>query len=308
MTASNSGREIASDPAYREPLRHLQVAVSVSESSDLAQRGFGPEHLVDALTETARHLLALGAGLVYGGDLRAEGFTHVLGELVLRHKRDVSTTDARTTDDGTAVRNVLAWPVLRTTPPHTLEALMRALEGVAQMEWLDASGNVHGPADAILADLAVPELTTVDWHEGLSAMRRYVTKTTDARVLVGGRRSDYKGRMAGLLEEALCSLRVCQPLFIIGGFGGVAADIATSLGLTSPDESVARRGGGITMRDFAAGVLPSDGFLELQLYNAESLHNGLSREENGILATTPHIDHAVVLLLRGLVRLTESPT
>ncbi|MBB1161518.1 hypothetical protein [Aquariibacter albus] len=45
---------------YREPLSQTVVAISISESPGMAPLGLAPEHLVDAMAETARHLLALG--------------------------------------------------------------------------------------------------------------------------------------------------------------------------------------------------------------------------------------------------------
>jgi hypothetical protein len=56
-------------------LRGQSVAVSISESPDLAQLGLSDRHLRDVWAEVARQLLTAGARLLYGGDLRAQGFT-----------------------------------------------------------------------------------------------------------------------------------------------------------------------------------------------------------------------------------------
>jgi H+/gluconate symporter-like permease len=73
---------------YREVLSQRVIAISTSESPDMPVLGLTDEHLRDAMAEIARHLLALGARLAYGGDLRAYGFTDLLFELVARHSRD----------------------------------------------------------------------------------------------------------------------------------------------------------------------------------------------------------------------------
>ena len=91
---------------YREGLSQVAVAISISESPDMAVLGLSDEHLRDAMAEIARHLLALGVRLAYGGDLRASGFTELLFELVARHRRDADEGDERT-----GVTNYLAWPV-----------------------------------------------------------------------------------------------------------------------------------------------------------------------------------------------------
>ena len=57
------------------------IALSISNSPDLAVLGLGKEHLDDAMTEIARHLIACGATLAYGGDLREGGFTELLFEI-----------------------------------------------------------------------------------------------------------------------------------------------------------------------------------------------------------------------------------
>jgi hypothetical protein len=114
-----------------------------------------------------------------------------------------------------------------------------------------------------------------------------MTKMSHARIILGGRVEGYKGRMPGIAEEALFTLRASQPLFLLGGFGGCARDIAEDLGLAPawpvPREVWKHRG------EFAA-------------FTSEELHNGLNAEENGILATTVHIDQAITLILRGLLR------
>ena len=58
--------------SYQEPLSQKAIAVAISDSPDMAGLGLAPEHLRDAMAEIARHLLALGARLVYGGDLRMQ--------------------------------------------------------------------------------------------------------------------------------------------------------------------------------------------------------------------------------------------
>ena len=66
-------------------------------------------------------------------------------------------------------------------------------------------------------------------------MRRTMLAQTNARILLGGRVENYKGVMPGIAEEALLSLQVGQPLFLLGGFGGC------TLKCTSRGERVARR-------------------------------------------------------------------
>ena len=58
-----------------EASRQHVIAVSTSESPDMAVLGLSDGHLRDAMAEIARHVLKFGSRLVYGGDLRQYGWT-----------------------------------------------------------------------------------------------------------------------------------------------------------------------------------------------------------------------------------------
>ena len=122
-------------------------------------------------------------------------------------------------------------------------------------------------------------------------MRVALTEASDARIVLGGRIEGFKGRMPGIAEEALSALTAKQPLFLLGGFGGCARDIAIELGIF-PRHNV----------DKASW----QGIESFQKFHGMELMNGLTAEENGKLAGTVHIDEAVTLILRGLLRLTKS--
>ena len=118
-------------------------------------------------------------------------------------------------------------------------------------------------------------------------MRTAMRGDIRARIVLGGRVEGYKGAMPGIAEEAWLSLEAGQPVFLAGGFGGCTRDIAETIGL-------AERWAG--SRDEWAGRE------RFRTYTPDDLHNGLSRDENAILARTPHIEEAVTLVSRGLRR------
>ena len=72
------------EQADRPPPR--TVGISISESPDMRYFGFSDGHLKDAMAGFAIHLLASGANLAYGGDLRDSGFTRLIFDLVLRYR------------------------------------------------------------------------------------------------------------------------------------------------------------------------------------------------------------------------------
>jgi hypothetical protein len=75
-----------------------RIGLSISDSADLPMRGFGPAHLRDAASEFARFLLAAGATLAYGGDLRQGGFTEVLFELLTAYRAISGEAGGRRTE------------------------------------------------------------------------------------------------------------------------------------------------------------------------------------------------------------------
>lgn len=265
--------------SYKEPLSGHSVAISISESPDMEVFGLASEHLDDAMAEIARHLLAMGARLMYGGDLRPKGFTELLFELVARHRRDADIDDERV-----GVSNFLAWPVHISMSHEELKRFSEALRGAAELVCLAADGTIMSPDQR--DSLAPQSATAEEWTAGLTAMRNVMTSMSDARVVLGGKVDHFKGRMPGVAEEALIALRFGQPLFLLGGFGGCARDIAQDLGLVStwPMTRVSWPG----RSDFASFAI-------------SDVNNGLDQKENAILATTPHIDQAVALILRGLL-------
>ena len=269
--------------SFEEPLGEYAVAISISESPDMPILGLAKEHLDDAMAEIARHLLAMGARLMYGGDLRPQGFTEVLFELVARHKRDTVVGD-----DRPSVSNFLAWPVHVSLPSEQLKHLADELSGIAELVYLNSEGNVITPEHRQRLAPKLP--TNAEWVSGLSSMREVMTRMCDARVLLGGRVDNFKGRMPGVAEEALTALRAGKPLFLLGGFGGCARDIAEDLGLATA--GLARRKDWSGRSDFAT-------------CSVQNLNNGLDPDENAVLATTVHVDQAVTLILRGLLRLIK---
>jgi hypothetical protein len=253
----------------------------VSESADMPVLGMSEEHLRDASAEIARHLLALGARLVYGGDLRVGGFSELLFELVARHRRDVDIDDARA-----AVISVLAWPNHIQLSATDVQQATEDLNGMVELVCLGLYGGALRLEDRLMQGAEQP--TADEWIAGLSSMRQIITETTDSRIVLGGRTEGYKGRMPGVAEEALMSLNAGQPLFLLGGFGGCSRDIAEAISLVEPWSSPRTNWNGWDM---------------FSRFSVTNLNNGLTPDENALLAKTPHIDQAIALVIRGLVRL-----
>lgn len=257
----------------------IAVGVSVSESPDLWALGLSDGHLRDAMAEVALHLLASGRSPAYGGDLRQHGFTELLAELVGRyrnHPRHGGTI---------AVTDYLAWPVHIRMTADEIAAFSAEHEPGVRLVFLALDGTRLARAQRL--KLCVHEPDEEEWTEGLTAMRTAMRGDIRARIVLGGRVEGYKGAMPGIAEEAWLSLEAGQPVFLAGGFGGCTRDIAETIGLAER---------WVGSRDEWAGRE------RFRTYTPDDLHNGLSRDENAILARTPHIEEAVTLVSRGLRR------
>jgi hypothetical protein len=265
--------------SYQEALGQRAIAISSSESPDMPALGLSDEHLRDGMAEIARHLLALGGRLVYGGDLRQHGFSELLFELVARHRRDAAEGDHRT-----GVTNYLAWPVHILKSAVDIEKAAADLVGSAELVCLALDGARLSMAER--SKLAQQQPTEKEWSLGLTAMRQVMRAETQARIVLGGRVDKFKGAMPGIAEEALLSLKERQPLFLMGGFGGCTRDIAETMGLIPRWEASRPAWSG---RAFFGA------------FTADDLNNGLTREENETLVRTPHVDQAITLILRGLL-------
>ena len=123
------------------------VAISISESPDMAVLGLSDGHLQDAMAVIALHLLSSGTSLAYGGDLRAHGFTNLLFELVVRYQDHPDHSGKIT------VANYLAWPVHMRMTADDLAQFTAGHERVAHLVFLGTrwqsvgAGSTAGASD-----------------------------------------------------------------------------------------------------------------------------------------------------------------
>src|SRR5690349_2314197 len=92
-----------SEPKIHDILGGKIVGISISESEDISKLGYGNAHLIDAKIEIAKFLLSSRITLMYGGDLRKDGFTKMLFELVESYTLDY--------EDHNYLVNYLGWPI-----------------------------------------------------------------------------------------------------------------------------------------------------------------------------------------------------
>ena len=258
------------------------VAISISESPDLSMLGMSDRHLKSAMETVATYLLSSGYRLGYGGDLRRDGFTEQLFELVSRYDRSSQSHGQP------GVTDYLPWSACMSLARKDFLDLSDRLGNTAEIKCLARDGTV-------MDDFEFPEAPLEDKQEiaeSLTAMRRTMLEESSARVVLGGKIEGFWGVMPGIAEETLLTLQAGKPLYILGGFGGCARDIAESLKLVTPLHNPPRSSW--------------DGHKTFLRYDDAALNNGLDYEENRTLAKTPHIRQAGALVLRGLDRISRT--
>lgn len=267
-----------SDPRLVPPdaLDGVSVGLSVSESHDLSRLGLSPRHCELAVAELARAIIIAGGNIIYGGRLGVGTFTDILLDAVARYG------DARR-----ALTICLADTEHRHLTDDQLLEHRARLSMSAEIVCLDPDGN---PIDRPGEDLPDP---APDAAAALTAMRRHITGTCDARVLVGGLLTGYQGVMPGVVEEALLSLEAKQPLYVAGGFGGAAAAVANVLGNEAYDWAPPGFPDGAEAASQALDLVAAAGARGVA-------DDGLSADERAQLATTHRPGDVASLVVVGL--------
>lgn len=304
MSSTGAQETRTAKKAATPPLSGWRIGISISESPDMRRLGFGDVHLVDAMVETARFLLANGAVIAYGGDLRPGGLTKALFEIVEAYNRSGRERYKR-------IENFLAWPLYLS---HDLPMTVRAT-------WKRSALFHEVPPPP---DLRVPRRTFVaaDSTENryfrarsLTTMREEMNRYINARVLLGGKVTGFHGKYPGIAEEAYLALRDQIPLYPAGGFGGCTRAVVDALLGRRPEEFTDAVQ--LKNRDYAAlvraygdrataptsshGVVNYSGLVQFfREKGFEGLNNGLSKAENKRLSETIHVPEMIALVLKGL--------
>ena len=297
--------------------QQLLVALSISESEDLPRFGLRKPHLDEVLLEISRYLLVAGVRLAYGGHLGSVSYTVRLADLLydptIEQLRGVAASGAARPAE---LVSYLAWPVAAT--PTTVARLnsksaLVEVRHCARPAGLDETVDaafVAAPSTDIPVDSAMRRFA---WARGLTVMRQRQADEVGARVVVGGRLGPagdgYRGRMPGVLEEALLAIRAKRPVYLVGAFGGCARLVFDALeGRSRPElhwdhQKTApyseelrviyqQRNEAWDEYDAIADELKARGLTGIK--------NGLTEEENRELATTRSAERIVELVLHGL--------
>lgn len=284
--------------ASENKLNDAQIAISVSDSEDLPLLGIGREMLCDLTVELSRHILKAGGKMIYGGDLRKDGYTKLFRDL-----SDQYGNYEKEKHDVIYFTNYLSWPIY-----NKMSMVDKADYLSCRVQLVECEPSVAVSAD-MKNDFVPP--VNVDlrymWATSLTAMRQYAELQAKARVLVGGKVKGFSGCMAGIVEEFITAKQANHPVYLIGGFGG-AAKLLTE---------IIEKKNGLKAEALLNIACEDDKYRELYgHYEAKGQHidyaildsisiadfrnNGLTDDENLSLFHSVNIMEIVSLVLKGL--------
>ncbi|WP_437854500.1 hypothetical protein [Sorangium sp. So ce363] len=286
------------------PLAGKRMAISISDSPQ------SESHILDAdardrlWVKLSTHLLAAGAELAYGGDLRVKGYTEKLLDLAR------SAADAGRPLPAGVVHWYAAWPVAAALDVGARAKIPPAFELHEELrpKELDPA-RFPGPPPP--NDL-VPEHHFA-WALSMRDTRLRMAKECHARILVGGQLRGVSP-WPGLLEEL--ETFVGKPIYLIGAFGGMARALIEALHDKNPaaltqafqDENGTRA----LLREYYTSRAGTAGFEDvppidlpgrvgrLNALGVRGLDNGLTDEENERLFVTRDTTEMIALVLKGL--------
>jgi hypothetical protein len=303
-------------------LAGLRVAVSISDPPDLAARGLTTSHLKRLWLRMTLQLLLAGAELGYGGDLRKQGYTDHLGDLLM----SLASVQRGPPED--TVHSYLGWPTWVSIDPAEW---MRYPRSVKWHRLLAPSGLTITPNTRLAPNWSNPEVQ-LGWTVSMRAMRERMAREHDARILVGGQHRAVSP-VPGLVDELTTFLDLEKPVYLLGGFGGMTAVLVRALQGERPEELTTvfqdESGKRKTVRESINEALAERSFVDggekslagsvddghpimatptdfdalvarLNDGGVGALRNGLDEEQNQRLFVTRDPVEAIALVLRGL--------
>lgn len=313
---SERPRESRNSKTDRGPQPRV-IGVSISDSPDLERLGFGVEHLHEIMLSVARMLLRSGTEahpihLAYGGDLRPGGFTQTLFDLAQSEGQG---------DWQGRMYSYIAWPYYLDLSESDEAQLISSCDFLRITP--KDSGFADTPASTRPSDRheASPQAVTA---RCISTLREQMTSggkvTLDgkevqgltARLIFGGKRVGYTGVMPGIFEEFMLAEEHGVPVYIMGGFGGAAGDLAKAVLDSQALDEVFTWEYQKTRTHGLAALDAGDAYAKLEksinryreaIANGNS-PNGLTVEQNEVLQDSTCMAEIVGLILRGIEEAT----
>ncbi|MBF0538805.1 MAG: hypothetical protein HQL03_11205 [Nitrospirae bacterium] len=298
-------------------LSSRKIGISISESQDINRYGLGNMHLEDITVEMARYLLACGAIIAYGGNIKyskTPNYTAILSDVVKNYRTYYEDRDS-------VIINYVAYPLYKNITKDYEADLARSIK----FEKIDPTDHLEG----LSIDINPKDINDKDIHErfinaiSLSLMRKRMNEDIDARIILGGKATGYSGTYPGLVEEAYLAIKAKKPVYLIGAYGGCANIIIHALKGNTPEELTeeyqfkndkrykplydyyniqANNSGGLLEPICYKDIVEcfNNTVIDGLYTEINGLNNGLTEDENNQLFKSVDIPEIIRLILKGL--------
>ena len=235
--------------------------------------------------------------MIYGGDLRKDGFTELFRDLSYQYGQY-----EKERPEICYFRNYLAWPLY-----NNISLSVKAEYRSCRVELVDGQ-----PSDAVPDEAKSEFIPPVGnenrymWATSLTAMRYQEEQEAAARILVGGRTSGFTGQMAGIVEEFIIAKEKNHPIYLIGGFGGAAKVLVDIIEKKDGVSSDTLKQKALTddkyraLCDYYESKAQHIAYEDLDNITIAQLGNGLTEEDNKRLFHSVNVIEIVSLVLKGL--------
>ncbi len=228
------------------------VGISIGDcQADMERRGYRSEHLDIFATRLVRKVIHWGYGVGYGGVLRSGGFvfqnegflriiTHAVqaefaemdetavssGQLSARTARLFSfqpwpVCDELKTSDVAEHLDMVRYFKIRPTEDSDRKAFSDWYGGLKSGQMKD---DVKNAAMAVSLSRMRAAMMT-----GMADIDGQPVDGCQARIVIGGKASGWLGRLPGIAEEALQTIKAKKPLYLVGAYGGIVGRICRFL-------------------------------------------------------------------------------
>ena len=291
--------------------KRIGISISNPTVNDLIKIGQDESHLAILSRDIARHILARCGMLIYGGDLRKDGFTEFLFE-------EAQILQTRLISENIYIENYVSWPIYLKDSSEMInwKARYKSVAEMREVWYPDDVKDLIGNGRTFLPP--INKENSFAWTRCLSEMRTKMIENCDVRICAGGTSKEYKGKMPGVLEEIKIAIEKKKPLFLLGGFGGITSKVCNLIiNNRTPEEltvewQINNNQGYKNLLDYASSreynyaVEYSNAINTLKPSSiSKLLNNGLNDKDNHRLFETPFIDEAVYLVLKGLKKIYE---
>ena len=292
----------------------IGISISDPQKEYLQIAGILRQHIDSLAQDIGRYCLAAGMELIYGGDFREKGITEFLTQEAYSWNNKIGMKGKNI-----RLHNYVAWPIYN-----------KELEKIKSFEskYINVLKIIRCPMSENGCKLGYDKDTYFEadnaeknylWCCSLSEMRKKIVNGSDMRVCAGGKVTGYKGRMPGVAEEILLTLREKKPLFLIGGFGGLVSLLCRQLLANDTDNDAVEEltldwqtnNSDLYRSTYKYAKGKGDDFAEnykqlAELLSFDNLNNGLTIEENKRLFETQFVDEVMLLIFRGINNLNDA--